>query len=161
MNYDIDAVARITAVHDDPRPHGHSVCRECGYTWPCEKYLLAQDVIEARVSEATYLRLAQAAGAQKDRVEAALKAVTRERDEARAEVERLTVAIEEAIAAAGAAVAVGWELVKIPEGDEVFPEEEDEDPQCTCEHPVHHAARCANEADNGGLCLPCIHGCSS
>ena len=50
MNYDIDAVARITAVHDDPRPHGHSVCRECGYGWPCEKYLLAQDVIEARAA---------------------------------------------------------------------------------------------------------------
>lgn len=61
-NYDIDAVARITAVHDDPRPYGHTVCRECGYGWPCEKYLLAQDVIEARAAIARVRALCDEAG---------------------------------------------------------------------------------------------------
>ena len=73
------------------------------------------------------------------------------------EIERLNAVLDEAIQAADAAVAVGWQLVRIPEADDIL---EEDDPQCSCTHPHHHTGRCANDADNGGLCLPCIHGCT-
>lgn len=63
-------------------------------------------------------------------------------------------ALDEAVQSA--AVPVGYELVRIPEVDEVL---EEDDPQCTCTHPTHHSGRCTNDADQGELCLPCIHGC--
>lgn len=65
-------------------------------------------------------------------------------------------ALDEAVQSA--AVPVGWQLVRIPEVDDIL---EEDDPQCSCTHPHHHTGRCANEADNGGLCLPCIHGCTT
>lgn len=78
-------------------------------------------------------------------------------DAALEEIERLRTALDEVFSGGAVQVPSGWELVRIPEVDDIL---EEEDPQCSCTHPHHHTGRCANEADNGGMCLPCIHGCS-